>query len=70
MTRTKKIIDKTKPFNLEVNYELCETIAFAMSLGRLQAIDANRFDLNDKFGKAYLKFIDSYRKAYKQNLKI
>ena len=25
----------------------------------------NRFDLDDQFGKVYLKFIDTYRKAYK-----
>ena len=25
----------------------------------------DRFDLDDQFGKVYLKFIDTYRKAYK-----
>ena len=65
MGRTKKPIDKTKVFNVPMTYEQCETIAFAMGLGRMKAIDTNRFDLDDLFGKAYLKFIDTYRKAYK-----
>ena len=65
MGRTKKPIDKSKVFNVPMTYEQCETIAFAMGLGRMKAIDTNRFDLDDLFGKAYLKFIDTYRKAYK-----
>ena len=64
MGRTKKPIDKTKVFYIPMTYEQCETIAFAMGLGRMKAIDTNRFDLDDLFGKAYLKFIDTYRKAY------
>ena len=66
MSRTKKIIDKTKLFEVKLNYEQCETIAFAMSLGRMKAIDLNRFDLDDSFGKAYLEFVDNYQKAYKR----
>tara|TARA_R100000773_G_scaffold10334_1_gene9592 strand:- start:238 stop:450 length:213 start_codon:yes stop_codon:yes gene_type:complete len=65
MGRPKKPIDKTKVFNVPMTYELCETICFAISLGRMKAIDTDRFDLDDQFGKVYLKFIDSYRKAYK-----
>ena len=61
----KKIINKTKVFDVPMTYELCETIASAISLGRLKAIDQDRFDLNEKYGKAYLKFIDTYRRAYK-----
>ncbi len=57
--------NKTRVFNVPLTYEQCETIAFAMSLGRLKAIDTNRSDLDDKFGKAYLKFVDTYRKSYK-----
>jgi len=69
MGRTKKPIDKSKVFNVPMTYEQCETIAFAMGLGRMKAIDTNRFDLDDLFGKAYLKFIDTYRKAYKWKTK-
>ena len=65
MGRTKKPIDKTKVFNVPMTYEQCETIAFAMGLGRLKAIDTNRFDLDDLFGEVYLKFLNLYRKAYK-----
>ena len=65
MGRTKKIIDKTKVFNVPLTYEQCETIAFAIGLGRMKAIDTNRFDLDDLFGEAYLKFIHTYRKACK-----
>ncbi len=65
MGRIKKPINKTKVFNLPMTYEQCETIAFAISLGRMKAIDSDRFDLDDLFGKAYLNFIDSYRKACK-----
>ena len=65
MGRIKKPINKTKVFNLPMTYEQCETIAFAISLGRMKAIDSDRFDLDDLFGKAYLNFINSYRKAYK-----
>ena len=65
MGRTKKISDKTKVFNVPLTYEQCETIAFAIGLGRMKAIDTNRFDLDDLFGEAYLKFIDTYSKAYK-----
>ena len=64
MGRTKKPIDKTKVFNVPMTYEQCETIAFAMGLGRMKAIDTNRLDLDDLFGKDYLIFIDTYRKAY------
>ena len=64
--RRKKIINKTKVFDVPMTYELCETIASAISLGRLKAIDTDRLDLDDKFGEAYLKFIDTYRKAYKR----
>ena len=46
-------------------FEQCETIAFAIGLGRMKAIDTNRFDLDDLFGEAYLKFIHTYRKACK-----
>ena len=48
-----------------MTYELCQTIEFAMELGRLKAIDKEREDLDSLFSKAYLKFIDTYRKAYK-----
>ena len=48
-----------------MTYELCQTIEFAMELGRLKAIDKGRDDLDDQFSKAYLKFINTYRKAYK-----
>ena len=65
MGRTKKPIDKSKVFDVPMTYEQSETIAFAMGLGRMKAIDTNRFDLDDLFEKAYLKFIDTYRKAYK-----
>ena len=65
MGRIKKPINKTKVFNIPMTYEQCETIAFAISLGRMKAIDSDRFDLDDLFGKAYLNFINSYRKAYK-----
>ena len=65
MARTKKIIDKSKVFNVPMTYELCQTIEFAMELGRLKAIDKEREDLDSLFSKAYLKFIDTYRKAYK-----
>jgi len=65
MGRTKKSIDKTKVFNVPLTYEQCQTIEFAMELGRLKAIDKGRDDLDDLFSKAYLKFINSYRKAYK-----
>ncbi len=65
MRRPKKPIDKTKVFNVPMTYELCQTIEFAMELGRMKAIDANREDLDSMFSKAYLKFIDTYRKAYK-----
>ena len=65
MRKPKKINYSTRVFNVPLTYELCETIAFAMSLGRLKAINTNRFDLDDKFGKAYLKFVDTYRRAYK-----
>ena len=64
MGRTKKPIDKTKVFNVPMTYEQCEPIALATGLGRMKAIDTNRLDLDDLFGKAYLKFIDTYRKAY------
>ena len=50
MGRTKKIIDKKKVFNVPLTYELCQTIEFAMELGRMKAIDTNRFDLDDLFG--------------------
>tara|TARA_R100000388_G_C7172870_1_gene124800 strand:+ start:280 stop:390 length:111 start_codon:yes stop_codon:yes gene_type:complete len=36
-----------------------------MELGRLKAIDKDREDLDKLFSEAYLKFIDTYRKAYK-----
>ena len=62
----KKIIDKTKVFDVPMTIELCQTIEFAMELGRLKAIDKGRDDLDDQFKKAYLKFIDIYRKAYKR----
>ena len=65
MGRTKKIIDKKKVFNVRLTYELCQTIEFAMELGRMKAIDKDREDLDSLFSKAYLKFIDTYRKAYK-----
>ena len=65
MRKPKKINYSTRVFNVPLTYEQCETIAFAMSLGRLKAIDTNRSDLDDKFGKAYLKFVDTYRKSYK-----
>jgi|TARA_A100001391_G_scaffold183644_1_gene150992 hypothetical protein len=65
MGRTKKPIDKTKVFDVPMTYEQCETIAFAIGLGRMKAIDSDRFDLDDLFGKAYLNFINSYRKACK-----
>ena len=65
MGRTKKLIDKTKLFNVPLTYEQCQTIEFAMELGRLKAIDKGRDDLDDLFSKTYLNFINSYRKAYK-----
>ena len=65
MGRTKKIIDKKKVFTVPLTYELCQTIEFAMELGRMKAIDKDREDLDSLFSKAYLKFIDTYRKAYK-----
>jgi len=65
MGRTKKLIDKTKVFNVPLTYEQCQTIEFAMELGRLKAIDKGRDDLDDLFSKTYLNFINSYRKAYK-----
>ena len=65
MGRTKKIIYKKKVFNVPLTYELCQTIEFAMELGRMKAIDKDREDLDSLFSKAYLKFIDTYRKAYK-----
>ena len=65
MGRTKRLIDKTKVFNVPLTYEQCQTIEFAMELGRLKAIDKGRDDLDDLFSKTYLNFIDSYRKAYK-----
>ena len=65
MGRSKKPIDKTKVFNVPMTYELCQTIEFAMELGRLKAIDKDREDLDKLFSEAYLKFIDTYRKAYK-----
>ena len=65
MGRIKKIIDKKKVFNVPLTYELCQIIEFAMELGRLKAIDKDRDDLDKLFSKAYLKFIDTYRKAYK-----
>jgi len=65
MGRQKKPIDKTKVFNVPLTYEQCQTIEFAMELGRLKAIDKGRDDLDDLFSKTYLNFIDSYRKAYK-----
>ena len=65
MRRTKKLIDKTKVFNVPLTYEQCQTIEFAMELGRLKAIDKGRDDLDDLFSKTYLNFINSYRKAYK-----
>ena len=49
----KKIIDKTKVFDVPMTYELCETIASAITLGRLKAIDTDRLDLDDKYGEAY-----------------
>ena len=61
----KKIINKTKVFDVPMTYELCETIASAISLGRLKAIDQDRLDLDEKYGEAYLKFVDTYRRAYK-----
>ena len=61
----KKIINKTKFFDVPMTYELCETIASAISLGRLKAIDEDRLDLDEKYGEAYLKFVDTYRRAYK-----
>ncbi len=61
----KKIIDKAKVFDVPMTYELCQTIEFAMELGRLKAIDKDRDDLDKLFSEAYLKFIDTYRKAYK-----
>ena len=63
--RRKKIINKTKVFDVPMTYELCETIASAISLGRLKAIDQDRLDLDEKYGEAYLKFVDTYRRAYK-----
>ena len=69
MGRIKKPIDKTKVFNVPMTYELCETICFAINLGRMKAIDTDRFDLDDQFGEVYLKFIDAYRKAYKSKTK-
>ena len=68
MGRQKKPIDKTKVFDVPMTYEQCETIAFAIGLGRMKAIDTNRFDLDDLFGEAYLEFIDKYRKAYKKTI--
>ena len=65
MGRTKKLIDKTKVFNVPLTYEQCQTIEFAMELGRLKAMDKGRDDLDDLFSKTYLNFINSYRKAYK-----
>tara|TARA_R100000388_G_scaffold79212_1_gene57886 strand:+ start:428 stop:625 length:198 start_codon:yes stop_codon:yes gene_type:complete len=65
MGKTKKLIDKTKVFNVPLTYEQCQTIEFAMELGRLKAIDKGRDDLDDLFSKTYLNFINSYRKAYK-----
>jgi len=65
MGRTKKPIDKTKVFNVPLTYEQCQTIEFAMELGRLKAIDKGRDDLDDLFSNTYLNFIDSYRKASK-----
>ena len=65
MGRIKKIIDKKKVFNVPLTYELCQTIEFAMELGRLKAIDKDRDDLDELFSKTYYKFIDTYRKAYK-----
>ena len=65
MGRTKRLIDKTKVFNVPLTYEQCQTIEFAMELSRLKAIDKGRDDLDDLFSKTYLNFIDSYRKAYK-----
>ena len=65
MGRTKKLIDKTKVFNVPLTYEQCQTIEFAMELGRLKAIDKGRDDLDDLFSKTYLNFINLYRKACK-----
>ena len=65
MGRIKKPINKTKVFNVPLTYEQCQTIEFAMELGRLKAIDKGRDDLDDLFSKTYLNFINSYRKAYK-----
>ena len=59
MGRTKKLIDKTKVFNVPLTYEQCQTIEFAMELGRLKAIDKGRDDLDDLFSKTYLNFIMS-----------
>ena len=65
MARTKQPIVKTKVFNVPMTYEMCQTIEFAIELGRLKAIDERREDLDSLFSKTYLKFIDTYRKAYK-----
>ena len=65
MGRIKKPVNKTKVFNVPLTYEQCQTIEFAMELGRLKAIDKGRDDLDDLFSKTYLNFINSYRKAYK-----
>ena len=64
MGRTKKTIDKSKVFNVPLTYEQCQTIEFAMELGRLKAIDKGREDLDDLFSKTYFKFKSTYRKAY------
>ena len=65
MGRTKKLIDKTKVFNVPLTYEQCQTIEVAMELGRLKAIDKGRDYLDDLFSKTYLNFINLYRKACK-----
>ena len=49
------------PFNEPVQV----SIEFAMELGRMKAIDKDREDLDSLFSEAYLKFINTYRKAYK-----